>query len=450
MQQPVMPATEKQKRPPRQRGVRYKDDADIAAWLSDVKRADEERFFNFVARLPPEIRAETIVELPAPIQLDLLEQLEPAALIEVMTSLETDDATDLMQLLWDLDPEKGEAVFAGLDERLQGTIRRLMIYEDRQAGSLMQTELFAARANETIQNSVKRLRKLKQQGMLDNPNDVFVVDDRNRLLRVIPLAELILVPMRSHYQDVMEQFPEPHQVEATAPIDEAVRAIERYDLAILPVVDRDGHLLGQITHDDAMDVVQERATAQIYHLAQLSPEEELRESAVETGRSRAFWLAINLFNVTLVSYVIGFFEQAIEAAVALAVLMPIVANMAGTAAVQTLTVVVRQMALGELTIGNAFTMVRKELTIATGNGVLFGLLAMLMSWWRFGSLQLGAVVAIAMGFSMFLAALLGATIPVLLKRFGIDPAVASSTLVITLMDVIGFFSFLALASAVLL
>lgn len=430
----------------RLRGVRVKDDADIADYLEVIKKEDEERFFTYLAHLPLKLQAQTVIELPGPFQVDLIEKLQTDHLARLVTSLPTDDATDFMQLILEVDNAKGEAVFELLPGRLQQVIRKLMTYEEDQAGALMQTELFSARLGETIQNSLRRLRKMKAEQTLESVEYVLVVDDQNRLQAAIPLSELILVPSRKRYADIVGEFPSPHIIRSDASVDEAVQAIDRYDLAMLPVVDRFGHLLGKITHDDVVDMIQQRATEQMYGLGQVSGEEELHASVFRTGRSRALWLAINLVNVTLVSIVIGFFEEVLDAVVALAVLMPIVANMAGTASVQTLTVMVRQIALGELTPHNALLMFRKEFTISAVNGVLFGLLAMAISYWRFGSVVLGLVMAMAMMVSFIAAGVFGAGVPVLLRRLGVDPAVASSTLVITLMDVVGFFSFLWFAT----
>lgn len=429
----------------------FKDEADIADFLESVKAEDEERFFAYLTRLPTKLQAETVIELSAPFQVDLVHRLDARALAALVAELETDDATDFMQLILEIDRNKGEAVFDALDDRTQRTVRRLMAYDEDEAGAWMQTEFFAVRSDETLLGSLKRLRRQRRQGQdLGDIHYVHVVDENGRLLRLIPTVELILEPARTRYAQLLDRFPEPHTVLPTTPIGEVARAMEKYDLAVLPVVDRNGHLLGQITHDDVVDIIQEMATEQMYHLGRVSADEELHESALKTGRSRAFWLAINLVNVTLVSMVIGLFEPTLEQIVALAILMPIVANMAGTASVQTLTVMVRQIALGELTPRNALLIFRKELIIAAANGVLFGVLGAAISWYRYDAPLLGVVMALAMVVSFIAAGLLGAGIPVLLRRLGVDPALASSTLVITLIDVIGFFSFLAFATMILL
>jgi len=436
--------------PGRKDGVRYKDEADIADYLEVIKKEDEERFFAYLSRLPPKLRAETLIELPLPFQADLVEREEPRALAALVTDLETDNATDLMQLVSRVDRDKAEAVFDQLSDELQQVIRRLMTYEEKEAGSVMQTEVFSAHSSETIQHSLSRLRRLKDQDRLRHVQFVMVVDEHNRLLRVIPLSELILVPARRRYRDILGEFSEPYSVEANAPLDDAIRAIDRYDLTLLPIVDRRGHLLGQITHDDVVDLIQQRATEQMYGLGRVSPDEQLHAGVGRTGVSRAFWLGINLANAVAVSIVIGLFEHTLDTVVALAVLMPIVANMAGTASVQTLTVMVRQMALGELTPANARGILRKETLISLGNGLLFGLAALAIAYTWFGSWAIGAAMALSMLLSFLCAGIIGAGAPVLLRKVGIDPAVASSVVVITLIDVIGFFTFLGLATLLVL
>lgn len=427
------------------KGVRYKDDADIADGLEVIKAEDEERFFTYLDRLPPAIRAQTVVELPAPFQDDLVGRQSPEALAEVVNALETDDATDLMQRVRRLDGEKAEAVFEHLDDTVQQDIRQLMTYAEDEVGSVMQTEVFTARQDETIQGSLRRLKRLKAEGWLQDTQEAFVVDGHKRLLRVIPFSELILHPARTRYQELLEQFSEPYTVLSNAHVEEAVRTIERYDLTSVAVVDRFDHLLGRVTHDDVVDLIQSLATEQMYALGRVSAGEELHEGAVATGKSRALWLGVNLVNAVLASIVIGLFEDALSTLVALAVLMPIVANMAGTASVQTLTVVVRQLALGELTPQNAAAVFTKELNISALNGVLFGLLSMAVSYVWFGSVWVGVAMALSMFISFFSAGLLGAGTPVVLRRVGVDPAIASSVIVITLVDIIGFFSFLGLA-----
>jgi magnesium transporter len=222
--------------------------------------------------------------------------------------------------------------------------------------------------------------------------------------------------------------------------------MKRYDLHVLPVINKHGRLLGRITHDDILDHIQEDATRQIYGLSQVHPEEEIEESATETGKDRALWLSLNLVNATLVSMVIGFFEHTLQQVVALAVLMPIVANMAGTASMQTLTVIVRQMALGNLSWGDASPALFKEVKIAFFNGIFFSVLATIISYVWFSSWYIGAVMAASMFVTFVFAGILGAYVPVGLKALKIDPAIASSVIVITLVDVIGFFSFLWFAT----
>lgn len=425
------------------------DDADLADYLELIKKTDEEHFFKYLSGLPAKLQAETTIELPGPFQRDYIARLEDEQLLTLVDALETDDATDLMQLILSVAPQRAETLFAAMDEERERAIRRLLRYDERQAGSLMQSEVFTARADETIDSSLRRLKKLKQENG-HSYQHVFVIDEKKRLLRVIAFAELIVTPRRSHYSELLDDYPEPYRVDAEAPLEDAVNMIDRYDLAVLSVVDSRGHLLGRITHDDVLDAIQQRATGQMYGLSRMSAEEVLQEGALTTGRSRALWLGLNLINATLVSLVIGLFEHILEAFVALAILMPIVANMAGTASVQTLTVIVRQMSLGELHPANRWHAFAKEFTIAMNNGVLFGVLSIGLAWVWFKSWSIALVMGGSMAFSFVCAGLLGAGVPYLLKRLNIDPAVASAVIVITLVDVIGFFSFLWLASLFLM
>ena len=223
-----------------------------------------------------------------------------------------------------------------------------------------------------------------------------------------------------------------------------------YDLSVVPVVDDEGVLLGRITSDDIYDIIEERATGQLYNLAGVSEEAEQEESLLHIGRHRALWLGINLLTAIAASVVIGLFDATIESLVALAILMPIVASMGGNAGTQTLTVTVRQMALGEISGEDARETVLKEVYLALMNGMLFAALIGVIAWLWFSMPMLGVVIALAMVINLFSAGFFGTVIPLLLQKADIDPAVGSSVLLTTVTDIVGFFSFLGLASVILL
>ncbi|CAA6811739.1 MAG: Unknown protein [uncultured Sulfurovum sp.] len=423
--------------------------ADVADYLEEVKKYDEDRFFEHFNILPLEKRAKTFLELPSPFQNDVLKAYDAQTLAGLVEVLKSDDASTMFLSISKNTPEKEETVFGLLSEKRQEELEQLIHYEAEEAGSLMQTELFKVEKDTSLAQALEKLAVLKQGG-IGRVESLFVTDEHDKLLKTIFMDDLILENRENKFSDFMHKFPHPHLVSAHENMDYALKMIEKYDLSVLAVVDRRGHLIGRITHDDMVDTLQEKATQQIYNLNKLHADEEIEESFKKTSQTRAIWLSINLFNAILASLVIGLFEETLETIVALAVLMPIVANMAGTASVQTMTVVVRQMGLGEINFNDIRPILIKEMSMAVLNGLFFAFLSMAVAYLWFAQ----PLIAYAIGLSMFVsfvcAGVLGATVPMLLKKLSLDPAIASSVVVITLVDIIGFFSFLWFAEMLVL
>lgn len=425
------------------------DDADLADYLEDVKQKDESKFFEYLNSLPLELRAQTFIELPTAFQVDLIIKYDPHGLAEILETLESDDATDLFIAIGKTDKQKEEDVFLLLTDKTQKNIEKLISYSDKEAGSLMQTEIFKVGVDKSVDYAILKLQRLKENG-IGTVQSVFITDEKGRFLKAIPIDDLILEQKESKFEQILPKYNDEYCINSHENIDQVVNMIEKYDLVSLAVVDRIGHLIGRITHDDVIDIMQEKATKQLYNLNRLDENEEIQENFTKTTKTRATWLTINLVNAVLASLVIGIFEHTLDAIVALAVLMPIVANMAGTASVQTMTVVVRQMAIGEINLDNLKPILQKEINMSLLNGLLFGILS-------FGITQLwfdNVLISIAIGLSMFVsfisAGILGASVPMLLKKMNLDPAIASSVVVITLVDIIGFFSFLWFAELIIL
>lgn len=289
-----------------------------------------------------------------------------------------------------------------------------------------------------------RLRKKKEEE-LENIHQVF-----NRFVCAIPLEDLIIYDFSKTFAQILEKGEyEPLSVLDTDDIKKVVKMFEDYDLSIIAVVDRGGKLVGLITSDDIYDLIEEHATEQIYNLAGVSEEAEYEQNIKVIFKKRALWLLVNLGTAFLASFVIGFFDKTIEAYVALAVLMSIVASMGGNARTQALSVVVRQLALGEIEFENAKQTIKKEVTIALLNGSLFSLIVGAIAYSWFHEEMLGVVIALAMVINLFAAGFFGAFIPLILRRMQVDPAVGSSVLLTTVTDVVGFFSFLGLATLLL-
>ncbi len=419
---------------------------DYLAQLIRAKDESSEDFVRLFLSLKTYIRAKVISELPDVYQKELCSKLSEEKLAEFVNRMRTDDATDLMILLKELDEAKWLKTIELLHTNLTVAIKSLMDYTEDESGSLMEIEIFTVTQHETIRYSMKRLRRLNKNHSLEHISSVFMVDEEFHLLALFPLSKIVTADEKLTYADIYDGTSQPISVHSRSSVNEAARLMKRYDLHVMPVINRNGRLLGRITHDDILDYIEEDATKQMYGLSQVHPEEEIETGIVETGRNRALWLTINLINATLVSIVIGLFEHSLQKVVALAVLMPIVANMAGTASMQTLTVIVRQMALGNVSWEDATPTLLKEIKLAFINGMLFAILGTIISYVWFSSWHLGGVMAASMFVSFVFAGILAAYVPLGLKAVSIDPAIASSVIVITLVDVIGFFSFLWFAT----
>lgn len=268
---------------------------------------------------------------------------------------------------------------------------------------------------------------------------------------MIPLEDLILHGAKEYYKDIIEAEGKiTVAVKDTDEIKSVTETVSNYDLSVVPVVNEKGTLLGRITSDDIYDIIEEEATDQIYHLAGVNDKAEHEESLWKVGKARGIWLGLNLLTAIAASLVIGLFDTTIQSLVALAVLMPIVASMGGNAGTQTLTVTVRQMALGDIDLDEAKETIYKEVVVSLMNGMLYAIVMGLIAYWWFALPMLGVVIGAAMVINLLSAGFFGAVIPLGLKKFGIDPAIGSTVLLTTVTDVVGFFSFLGLATMVLL
>ncbi len=424
--------------------------SEIAYLLRKVrKKESKEAFLETLKKIPQDFLGDVLLELPEKIKDEAIEHFSSEELALAIEGLESDDATDLVRDIDDVDEGKGEAVISHLDEEDREDIDKLRRYEEWQAGAWMQTELFDATLDETVQSSIDRLKALKEADELENIYQVFIINDQRRLIAAIALEDLILYDFAKTYREVIETK-EFRSVEAAADIENVAKMFEQYDLSVLPVVDWQGKLVGRITSDDIYDVIEERATEQIYNLAGVDDEAEQEERVWGVFQKRASWLFVNLLTAILASVVIGFFDATLAAFIPLAVLMPIVASMGGNAGTQTLTVMVRQIALGEIDFENAKQALSKELIVSLLNGLLFATLMGIIAYFWFDTAALGVVIGLAMVINMLVAGSFGAAIPLLLKRLDIDPAVGSTVLLTTATDVFGFFSFLALAQSILL
>ena len=424
---------------------------EIADLLVEIAEEDKRLYLGLLEILPHILLAEVLVELPKPLQEEFYLGHGAKELAQLTQELDTDDAADLIQHIEIVDETKAGAVLKNLPSADRDTIEELISYDSNEAGSYMQVELFDAHTDETIGDSIKRLKHMKANNQVSNVHHVFVVSGKKKFLGMIPLEDLILHGPKEYYRDIIETEGKiTVSVKDTDEIKSAIETVSNYDLSVIAVVNERGTLLGRITSDDIYDIIEEEATDQIYHLAGVNDEAEQEESLWRIGKSRGIWLGLNLLTAIAASLVIGLFDSTIQSLVALAVLMPIVASMGGNAGTQTLTVTVRQMALGDIDLDEAKETIYKEVIVSLMNGMLYALVMGLIAYWWFKMPLLGVVIGAAMVINLLSAGFFGAVIPLGLKKFGIDPAIGSTVLLTTVTDVVGFFSFLGLATMILL
>ena len=424
---------------------------EIAELLESVREESHGRFLELLKSLPEDLKADVLSELSKSAQEEALEAIDAKELAEIIEEMDTDDAADIVQQIEEMDESKAEEVLHEIDEEESRVLRELISYDENEAGAYMQTELFKANIDETVGDSVKRLKEMKNKEGLDNAYHVFVVDGTDRFQGMLPLEDLVLHGPNEIYRNILEnEGALTVAVHPTDPIDKVIELAGNYNMNVIPVVDDFGMLLGRITADDIYDLMEKQATDQIYGMAGVQEESEESDSLLEAGKSRAIWLGINLLTAIAASLVIGMFDQTIQSIVALAVLMPIVASMGGNAGTQSLTVTVRQLALGDIDPTEAKRVITKEVILSLGNGLLYALVMGAIAWVWFDMPLLGVVIALSMVINLLAAGFFGATIPLVLKGLGIDPAVGSTVLLTTVTDVVGFFSFLGLASLILL
>ena len=380
----------------------------------------------------------TLSEIPGAQLRDILNDLDDSIVIEVVKRLPPDDAVDLIQ---DLPEERSGRILNGLNIGEATELRGLLVYSPETAGGLMTSEFFSLREIDTAATAVEALRRHGQdQGMYY----LYVIDDEGRLKGLITLHQLLLAEGATPIKDFMNE--QVYTVSPKVAQEAAAHMIAHYNLIALPVVDDSGVMLGVITIDDIVDVIHEEATEDIYLMAGLSQDDRVFTSWINSVRLRLPWLTVNLATAILASRVVAMFEPTLAKFALLAVFMPIVPGMGGNAATQTITVIVRGLALGELTPGNTTRVVLKELMVGAVNGLVTGLMGAVIAYVWVGNAVLGLVLGLAMLINNVIAAMAGSLIPLSLRALHLDPAIASSIFVTTFTDVFGFLSFLGLAT----
>lgn len=378
-----------------------------------------------------------LTEVDESIRLEIMESLPNAEIARGVAGMDNDDAVYLLE---DLEEEDRDEILSALPTFERLSLKRSLDFPEESAGRRMQTEFIAIPPFWTVGQTIDYLRV--ERGLPEEFYQIYVVDASYKVLGTIPLDRIL----RSHRVTPIETIMNTNLVlvDANEDQEEAARDFERYDLVEVGVVDESGRMVGVLTIDDIVDVIQEEADEDIKLLAGVG-DEDVSDTTIDTVRSRVPWLVVNLVTAVLTSLVIGLFNGTIEQMVALAVLMPIVASMGGNAGAQTMTVTVRALAMRELDGGRLIRLVRREMIVGVANGVIFAILIGLVTAARYGNVQLGIVIALAMVLNMIVAGTAGILIPLTLDRLKADPAIASSVFVTTVTDVVGFFAFLGIA-----
>lgn len=412
--------------------------ADMADLLEMVN-SGERRLIVDVLR--PEVDPDILVELDETTRNEILDILSTDELAAAVTELDSDDA---MYLVEDLDEDDKRELLAAVPDEERAELEAGLGYPENSAGRLMQRELVAVHAYWTVGRVIDHLRSADD--LPDEFYDIFVVDARRQPVGYVPLSRAMRSKRPVLVRDIMET--DIKVVQAEMDQEDVAYAFQQYDLVSAPVVDEGGALIGVITVDDVVEVIEEEAEEDVLRLGGVI-ETDIHELAWTTGRRRFTWLLVNLVTAVAASAVIGLFDATIEQMVALAVLMPIVASMGGNAGTQTLTVTVRALATKDVSAANAARLVGKEGVVGLANGVVFALITGTVVLLWFGDVRLAAVIGGAMVVNMVVAGLAGILIPLGLDRLGIDPAIAATVFLTTVTDVVGFFIFLGLAAVVL-
>ena len=412
--------------------------ADLAQVFSELQDKERDAAFTVLADRNGRLAMEAVSELGPENGARLLATRPAEEIAKLAQDIPSDDAAALIDHL----PEELSAAVLHLMRPKESTVvENLLEYAERTAGRIMNPNVFALNEDITVGEAITEIQSSRDVEMVFY---LYVVDERRHLVGVVSLRRLLLVSPETPLKRIMKA----DLISARVDMDqeEVARQVAAYNLLAIPVVDAENKLVGIITVDDVIDVIKDEATEDIYRLAGVAGDERAFTPAKESLRKRLPWLGINLVTAFLAAFVVGLFEGTIDLFPVLAVFMPIVAGMGGNAGTQTLTVIVRGIALGELTWSNSRKALLKEAVVGLGNGVVLGAAAAAVVWVVRGNPTLGLVLGMAMIINMFVAAAAGTLVPLGLRAANVDPALASSVFITTMTDVFGFFSFLGLAT----
>jgi len=392
--------------------------------------------------IDPENEGETLIEMGDEARANLIEEMESGELVKAVKDLDIDDIVDFLQSLPD---ELTEQTLAGMGRQQRERVRDALAYDEDTAGGMIDTDVVTIRSDVSVDVVLRYLRM--QEELPSHTDTLFIVDKYGKYKGILSLTKLLTSQPDEKVQDILDdQYP---AIPADMPSNEVASLFEDRNLVSAPVVDKNGILLGRITIDDVVDVIRDEAEHSMMGMAGLNEEEDLFAPVINSSKRRALWLGTNLLTAFLASWVIKQFSDTLEAAIALVALMSIVPSMGGIAGSQTLTLVIRGLALGQIVKGNTRSLLNKEMLVGLINGVIWAVVVFIISVVIFHDTGIGIVVAIAMLLNLLIAPLTGVILPIILRKLGIDPALAGSVLLTTVTDVVGYAAVLGLAALLL-
>lgn len=412
--------------------------SEVADLLESLPQEQRDEVWN---QIDLDLKGPVLAHAQEAVRASLLERMHPDEIARATVALEADDLADILNTLPD---SIAHSVMLSMDIQKRKRLAAILSYTENSAGGLMNPEVVSVRADVSLDVVARYLRQKGRLAPL-TPS-LMVVDRDNTYLGVLPLTEILTQHPDRHVADFL--VPE-ISFQADTAAEDVSRAFEQRDLLAAAVIDQNGKLLGQITVDDVVDVIQQQADQTVRKMAGLV-DHDMFAPVLKSARLRALWLGINLITAFIAAMVVGRFEHTIRELVALAVLMPVVASMGGVAGSQTLNIAIRGLATGQLTRANARVLIYKEAAVGLLNGIIWACVVAAAAIIWFDNRELGIIIGLAMLINLSIAALAGATIPMLLKKIGIDPAIAGGVLLITVTDVVGFATFLGLATLYLM
>ena len=425
----------------------------IAKKLRQQYETDVGVFFAEIAKLPLENLCKVLFELPSHVFEETFSRIPHKKMATALSYLASDDLTDFLQRVKQYDQNYAKSTYHLLAADEQAEVTQLSKFPEDQAGAYMQTEMLSAELTDTLADVKQKVRIFRQEEPDSPIFKLFVLDNDQRLVAILHFTDLILFDDSDTLQAIIEQAAihhhKPLSVHATTPIEKVIYLFEEYELSVIAVINDEQQLQGRIVFEDIYDLIRMQEHSQALKMA--GADKDAEEESLESARkARLHWLFINLAALLCAVFVVNVYKETIEQIVALAVLMPIVAALGGNVGNQAVTVTVRKIALGQIDWQNAYPVIKREIIMGSINGLIMGGLVSIITFVWFHQALLGLVIAMAIIINLAVAGLMGSMIPLVIKKFGGDPAIASPLLLTTATDAVGFFVFLGLAELILI